>query len=136
MSQVPPLPRILSFSQPKGALFPPHSVSPAESRNLCVVVAVAGLCPVRRPRHPLLQLSPLTHLQGSRMRKGTLLFLLSSWRRLINLFSLCSGGKFPTCRAAFPLTIYADSFRLQPSARHGFSSLDHERLVLSAPFLF
>src|ERR1700755_522636 len=85
MSQVPPLPRILSFSQRKRAQFPPHSVSQAESRNLCVVVGVAELCRVRRPRHPLLQLSTLTRLQGSRMRKGTLLFPLSSWRRSINV---------------------------------------------------
>ena len=60
------------FFQRKRAQFPPHSVSQAESRNLYVVVAVAGLCRVRRPRHLLLQLSPLTHFQGSRMRKGTL----------------------------------------------------------------
>ncbi len=71
-SQVPPLNS--EFFQRKKAQFPPHSVSQAESRNLCVAVAVAVLCRVRRPRHPLLQSSPLTHLPGSRMRKGSLLF--------------------------------------------------------------
>ena len=131
MSQVLPLPRILSFSQRKRAWSPPHSVSQAESRNPCVVVAVAGLCRVWRPRHPLLQLSPLTRFQGSRMRKGTLLFLLPSWRRLIDDFLFCSGGKFPMCRISldhmvthcvysqarvmvFPVSIMNDLYYLPP----------------------
>jgi hypothetical protein len=76
------------LSQRKRVQFLLRSVSQVESRNLyvAVAVAVAGLCQVQRPRRPLLQLSPLTHLQGSRMRKGTPFFLLSSWRRLINVF--------------------------------------------------